>query len=134
MKRILFLFLGLSILGVSACRKVTEQYYTTPNQTVYYSVNSNSWSTTDGGYTYAASLSFLQGDNYINDYDGVLVYISYDGGTTYISVPQTYNGLSYSFSATNAKVILEVQSANYDQVIANPGDLSVKLVLIPSQN
>ncbi|MDA9555641.1 hypothetical protein N9R54_05330 [Pelobium sp.] len=132
MKKLLFLFLGLSILGVSACRKVTEQYYTVPNKTIYYSVTNTSWTSTDGGYTYAASLSFQTGDNYINDYDGLLVYVSYDSGKTYISVPQTYNGLAYSYSATNNKVILEVQSSDYNQVINNPGSLTVKIVLIPS--
>ncbi len=133
MKKLLFLFLGLSILGVSACRKVTEQYYTTPNQTVYYSVSNSSWTTADGGFTYAASLSFQQGDTYQNKYDGVLVYVSYDNGTTYIAVPQTYNGLTYSFSATNQKVIIEVQSSDFNSKISNPGALSVKLVLIPSK-
>jgi hypothetical protein len=133
MKKLLFLFLGLSVLGVSACRKATQQYYTTPNQTVYYSVSNSSWTTKDGGYTYGASLSFVQGDIYQNKYDGVLVYVSYDNGTTYISVPQTYNGLSYSYSATNQKVILEVQSSNFNQIISNPGVLTVKLVLIPSK-
>ncbi len=132
MKKILFIFLGVMILGVSSCKKVTEQYYTTPNQTIFYSINSSSWKTADAGKTHAATLSFLKSDIYLNTYDGLLVYVSYDEGVTYISVPQTYNGLAYSYSATSSKVVLEVQSSDYIQTIQNPGSLSVKIVLIPS--
>ncbi|TKB95165.1 hypothetical protein [Pedobacter cryophilus] len=133
MKKLMILFAGLLILGVSSCRKVTEQYYTVPNKTIFYSVNASSWTTTDGGFTYSASLSFLQGDSYVNTYDGLLVYVSYDNGNNYISVPQTYNGLAYSYSASNSKVVLEVQSSDFNQVIQNPGVLSVKVVMIPSE-
>ena len=133
MKKLLFIFMGIVLFGAGSCTKVTEEYYTTPNQTIFYSINASNWKTSDAGKTYVSSLSFLQGDNYVNTYDGILVYVSYDGGTTYIAVPQTYNGLAYSFSATNNKVMLEVQSSDYIQSIQNPGTLSVKVVLIPSQ-
>ena len=133
MKKLIILFAGLLILGASSCRKVTEQYYTVPNKTIFYSVNASSWTTADAGFTYSASLSFLQGDSYVNTYDGLLVYVSYDNGINYISVPQTYNGLSYSYSASNSKVVLEVQSSDFNQVIQNPGVLSVKIVMIPSE-
>jgi hypothetical protein len=133
MKKLTIIILGFMILGVSACKKITQEYYTTPNQTIFYNVTASNWTTADTGKTYLASFSFLQNDIYLNKYDGLLVYISYDGGTTYISVPQTYNGLAYSFSATNSKVVIEVQSSDYVQAIQNPGTLSVKIVMIPSQ-
>jgi hypothetical protein len=132
MKKLTIIILGFMILGVSACKKITQEYYT-PNQTIFYNVTASNWTTADTGKTYLASFSFLQNDIYLNKYDGLLVYISYDGGTTYISVPQTYNGLAYSFSATNSKVVIEVQSSDYVQAIQNPGTLSVKIVMIPSQ-
>lgn len=132
MKKLIILTFGLIIMGFSACKKVTEQYYTTPNQTIFYDINSSSWTSSNANFTYKATLNFLQGDSYLNTYDGILVYISYDGGTNFISVPQTYNGLAYSFSVNNNKVLLEVQSSDYNTAIANPGAMFVKIVLIPS--
>jgi hypothetical protein len=73
MKKLLILFLGLSVLGVSACRKVVNEYYDTPNQTVYYTINANTWVTSDGGKTYTANFTFQNTDIYVNSSDGVLV-------------------------------------------------------------
>ncbi|MEO5909354.1 MAG: hypothetical protein ABIP95_00630 [Pelobium sp.] len=132
MKKILFLFLGLVILGVSACRKeyITN---TTPNQTIYYTLNNSNWSLSGDGKTYLASIPFASSDIYLNQYDGLLLYISYDSGKTYISVPQTYNGLSYSYSVDNDKVYIEVQNSDGSVGVSNPGNMTAKVVLIPSQ-
>lgn len=132
MKKILFLFLGLSILGVSACRKeyITN---TVPNQTIFYTLNNTSWTLSSSGKTYMASLSFAAADIYLNKYDGLLLYISYDAGVTYISVPQTYNGLSYSYSVDNNKVYIEVQNSDGSVGVSNPGNMTAKVVLIPSK-
>ncbi len=132
MKKLLFLFLGVSILGVSACRKVTEQYYTTPNQTVYYTIAASSWTTGDGGKTFTADLSFKSGDIYQNDFDGVLVYVSF-GNSIYEPVPQTYDGISYSYDVDNSLVRLRIQNSDGGGTINPPGVISAKLVLIPSQ-
>jgi hypothetical protein len=132
MKKLIFLFLGLSIIGVTACRKVTEQYYTTPNQTIYYTIDGATWKTTDGGKTYTANLTFSNTDIYKNTSDGVLVYVSFASGV-YEAVPQTYFGISYSYEVDNQRVQLRIQSSNGTGIITPPGTISAKVILIPSK-
>ncbi len=132
MKKLAILILGIMVLGVSACRKVTEQYYTTPNQTVFYDLNASSWSTTNGGRTYSANLSFFQGDIYQNEFDGILVYISF-GDNVYEPVPQTYDGIAYGYTVNNQKITLEIQNSDGTGTITPPGSIRAKVVFIPSQ-
>ena len=133
MKKLMLLFACLIVLGTSACRKVTENYYTTPNQTIFIDRTNDSWSTADGGLTWQTTLPFFEDDIYLNDFDGLFVYFSYDGGTTYNSLPQVYNGLTYSFSATNSDIQIEVQDAIKAKVISNPGAMLIKVVMVPSE-
>ena len=132
MKKLLILFLGLSILGVSGCRKVINEYYETSNQTVYYTINANTWVTADAGKTYTANLTFQNTDIYRNTSDGVLVYISFANGV-YEPVPQTYFGVSYSYEVTNHRVQLRIQSSDGAAKITPPGSITAKLILIPSK-
>jgi len=131
MKKLLFLFLGLSILGVTACRK---EYITNtiPNQTIYYTIDANTWKTADGGKTYTANLNFTNTDIYQNNLDGVLVYVSFATGV-YEPVPQTYFGIAYSYEVNNQRVQLRIQSFNGTGTINPPGSITAKLVLIPSK-
>ena len=133
MKKLIFIFLGLTILGVSmSCQKVTEEYYTVPNQTILTTLSANSWSTSNLGFTYLASINFVAKDIYQNKTDGILVYISFGNGV-YEPVPQTYDGISYSYTARQDKVVLEIQSSDAKVKITPPGPLNVKIVLIPSK-
>lgn len=132
MKKLILLFLGLAILAVSSCKKITEEYYTVPNQTILTSLSANSWATSDAGFTYSASINFVANDIYQNKADGILVYISFGNGV-YEPVPQTYDGIAYSYTARQDRVVLEIQSSDAKVKINPPGPLSVKIVLIPSK-
>jgi len=133
MKKLIFIFLGPTILGVSmSCQKVTEEYYTVPNQTILTTLSANSWSTSNLGFTYSASINFVAKDIYQNKTDGILVYISFGNGV-YEPVPQTYDGISYSYTARQDKVVLEIQSSDAKVKITPPGPLNIKIVLIPSK-
>lgn len=131
MKKLLFLFLGLSIIGITACRKeyITN---TTPNQTIYYTIDAATWKTADGGKTYTANLTFSNTDIYQNTSDGVLVYVSFASGV-YEPVPQTYFGVSYSYEVNNQRVQLRIQSSDGSSIITPPGSISSKVILIPSK-
>jgi hypothetical protein len=141
MKRISVLILGLMILGVSACRKVTNEYYTTPNQTIYTTVQANDWvkSTVDGNETYSAKIPFYDTDIYQNDFDGVLVYIDFsnsnnDLNSSYEPIPQTYDGLSYSYIVNQQEITIQVQPSSGIGGFTNPpGTVKAKVVMIVSQ-
>ncbi len=121
------------ILGVSACQKVTNEYYTTPNQTIYENLDANRWSTTDGGITYSATIDFLNTDLYQNAFDGVLVYLSF-GNNVYEPIPQTYDGFSYSYTVTQQRITIQIQNSSGSGVISPPGStIQAKVVMIPSE-
>lgn len=132
MRKLAILIIGIMVLGVSACQKVTEQYYTVPNQTVFYDLNSSSFTTQNNGRTYSARLNFLQGDIYQNDFDGVLVYISF-GNNIYEPVPQTYDGIAYSYTVNNQGITLDIQNSDGLGTITPPGSIKAKVVFIASQ-
>ncbi len=131
MKKLLFLFLGLSVIGVTACKK---EYITNtiPNQTIFYTIAASTWKTTDGGKTYTADLTFKTSDIYQNQYDGILAFVSF-GNNLYEAVPQTFDGISYSYNVDNSLVRLRIQSSNGTGTITPPGSITAKLILIPSQ-
>nr|WP_294895470.1 hypothetical protein [uncultured Pedobacter sp.] len=142
MKKLSILIVGLMILGVSACRKVTNEYYTTPNQTVYTTIDAKSWVKTTnnkGDETYSADINFLNSDIYQNDFDGVLVYLDFSNGndnlnSTYEPIPQTYDGLSYSYVVTQQKITVQVQpSSGTGTFSIPPGTVKAKIVMIASQ-
>lgn len=143
MKKFSILILGLMILGVSACRKVTNEYYTTPNQTIYTNLSANSWvksTNVTGDVTYSADIPFVNTDIYQNGFDGILVYLSFDGNTdntsnTFEPIPQTYDGLAYSYVVTQQKVTVQVQnSTGIGGFGSAPGAVKVKIVMIVSDN
>jgi len=131
-KKIIFLFLGLAVPGISSYKKITEEYYTVPNQTILTSLSANSWTTSDLGLTCSASINFVANDVYQNKTDGILVYISFGNGV-YEPMPQTYDGIAYSYTARRDRVVLEIQSSDAKVKITPPGPLNVKIVLIPSK-
>lgn len=133
MKKLSVLILGLMILGVSACRKVTNEYYTIPNQTVYENLEPNGWTTTDGGITYSATINFLNTDIYQNDFDGVLVYLSF-GGNIFEPIPQTYDGFSYSYTVTQERITIQIQNSSGSGIINPPSStIEAKIIMIPSE-
>ena len=137
MKKFSLLIVGLMILGVSACRKVTNEYYTTPNQTIYEPLDANRWSSKDGGVTYSATIDFLPTDTYQNGFDGVLVFLDFDNNanntsSTWEPIPQTYEGFAYSYAVTNQRITIRVQNANGTGSFNPPGAVKVKIVMIPS--
>lgn len=139
MKRISILIIGLMILGVSACRKVTNEYYTTPNQTVYESINPNRWTTKDGGITYSATYSFFAEDIYQNGFDGVLVYLDFGNNanstnSTYEPIPQTYDGFAYSYVVTQQGITIQIQNSSGTGTISPPSaTIKAKIVMILSE-
>lgn len=133
MKKLSILILGLMILGVSACRKVTNEYYTTPNQTIYDTLNPDRWTTSDGGVTYSATISFIDTDVYQNDLDGVFAYLMFENNT-YDPIPQTYDGFSYSYKVTNQEIVLRIQNSSGSGTIFPPDTpLKAKIVMVVSE-
>ncbi|MCD8741056.1 hypothetical protein LT679_10625 [Mucilaginibacter roseus] len=136
MKRILTLALlfGIALFASSCKKEVTEVIQ--PNQTVFREVRASDWVLkTDqqtGAKTWSATLGINQLDEYIHDNGGVLVYASFDNGV-YEQIPQVYNGIAYSMSYVPRAIQLDAQLSDYtNDDISQPGDVSIKIVLIDS--
>lgn len=133
MKKLLGILAVIIVLGTSACQKTYEQYYTTPNKTIYASINTSDWGTSDGGFTYSTSITLFPDDNYYNEFDGILAYVSYNNGTTYEQIPQTFEGIAFSFTTTNNSIVVNIQTAENTVAVNPPGSIKMKVVLIPSE-
>lgn len=128
MKRsLIFICLSL-IIFAAGCKKEMI----VPNRTIITTLSSSSWSQSNGGRTYTAAIDMPEIDNYFNDHGGVLVYISFDNGSTYEQVPQVYNGVSYSYITRSGEIVMEIQSSDGLGTVTPPGTVRVKIVLIDS--
>src|SRR5471030_1445399 len=132
MKRLLSIVCCAMVLfTVSSC---TKQYITpNPNQTVYADLTSTGWTTyTDGNgsKSYTASINVNQLDPASAKYDGVIVSISYDGGTTYEQLPEVYGGTSFSYTYNAGNVSLFAQSPDGGTAILPTDPIKVKIILV----
>jgi hypothetical protein len=129
MKKILTLISCIVLIAATSC---TKQYITpNPNQTILFTVPSSSWSTTDGGKTYSSVINAPEIDTYFNDHGGVLVYFSFTNGV-YEQIPETYQGVSFSYTHNPGSIALYSQASDGISTILPPADMTLKLVLIPS--
>lgn len=119
---LLFLFIG------AGCKKEMI----VPNRTIITTLNTGNWIRLDNGRTYTASINMPEIDNYFNERGGVLLYVSFDNGTTYEAVPQTYNGVSYSYVTRSGQIVIEIQSSDGIGTVTPPGTVKVKIVLVES--
>lgn len=131
MKKLAIVLLGILVLGTSSCRKVTEEYYTIPNKTIYDVVQENEWITNDGGVTYSFSIPLAEINQNVYDLDGILVYGTFVDGEDE-PIPNVFEGISYTYAVRVGAIIIKVQSTDLGE-INRPGALPVKIVLIPSE-
>mgnify|MGYP001547687071 FL=1 len=125
------------LLSFTACKKTTVV-----NQTVnqaysaIYTVKPADWvQGQSGSQTYFYStLSIPELDDVINTHGGVEVYISFDGGVNYETVPEVFDGVAYGSLHTTGTVTIDLRDANGGSLTsAISGPLTVKVVLIDAQ-
>jgi hypothetical protein len=129
MKKILFLLVIGGALFTASC---TKRYDTVvPNQSITYTVKTTDWSVTADGRSDSVSLSANQIGNYLTKNGAVLVYFSFFEGV-YEQIPEVYNNVSYSYYNNAGNLVLYSQDAVGSTPYLPTQDISVKLVLIPS--
>ncbi|MBV8391186.1 MAG: hypothetical protein JO080_15380 [Mucilaginibacter sp.] len=131
MKKLLsILCCAVVLLSVSSC---TKKYITpNPNETIYADVATSQWSTYSDGKSYDVPINVPQLDGGSAQYGGVIVSVSYDGGTTYEQLPEVYNDLSFSYTYNAGNVTIYAQTSAGTLPAAAPDPIKVKIILVAS--
>jgi hypothetical protein len=124
---------SMVLLTVSSC---TKQYVTpNQNQTIFADLTASNWTPyTDnaGVKSYQAPIDVKQLDGASAQYDGVVVSISYDGGTTYEQLPEVYGNLSYSYTYNKGNVTIYAQTPDGITAVQPTDPIKVKIILVYS--
>ncbi len=136
MKKITLLLLCIATLGLASCKKDTIINQTTPNRTIIFNVSANDWILSSDKLTYYKTLPVPEIDQINMDNEGVLVYISFDNGATYLQMPFVYDVDAYSTSISKGQVEIDIQSSDFqsNQPLKPTKNAKVKVVLIAAQN
>ena len=136
MKKILTILGCVILFAASSC---TKQYVSpaTTNQTYLYDVPATAWTPYKdnfGNSSYQASIAVnaLSGD--VAKYAGVLVAMSYDGGSTYEQLPEVYDGISYSYVYSSGNVSVYAQSSDGTAAVQPTLPIRVKVILVDSNS
>ncbi len=135
MKKLTYLILCITTLGLVSCKKDTF-INETPNRSIVLNVAPNAWTLSSDGFTYYTVLNVPEIDQYTIDNEAVLVYVSYDQGTSYLQLPFVYNVDAFSTVVSKGKVEIDIQSSdNQDTQPIKPNQtLRVKVVIIAARN
>lgn len=120
----------LSILTLGSCKKEVTQVVDQAFSATY-SVKTSDWTTSDGGLTYTVSLNVPEVDNVIVGNGGVIVYLSFDNGTTFEAVPEVFEGVAYGAYHQNGTVSVDLTAPNHTDIVSPPsGTILVKVVIL----
>jgi hypothetical protein len=133
MKKILTLICCTIVLAATSCKKETIVQPSANTKTAVFDVPASAWTLAADGTGYYADVPVKEIDDYLQHNGAVLVYISFNGELTYEQVPETYQGVAYSFNhqTGSVRVIAEVYDGQ-TPTITKPGACVVKVVLIDS--
>ena len=127
-----------ALLFFSACKKTTVV-----NQTVnqafsaLYTINPTDWvqgKNQDGTTYFYTTLTVKELDAIINTSGGVDVYISFDAGTNYETLPEVIDGVAYGSLHTTGSVTIDLRAADGSSLTsAISAPITAKIVLIDAQ-
>jgi hypothetical protein len=121
---------SIILLSVSSC---TKQYITpNPNQTIVFDVAASGWVVSDAtaGLSYSAALDVPEITDDFARFGGVLVSISYDGGSTYEQLPEVFNNTSFSYTYNNGNVTIYAQNSDGSAAVKPTDPIKVKVILV----
>lgn len=134
MKKLLFLILCTTTLGLVSCKKDTI-ISETPNRTFVYTIKPADWELNSNGLNYTATLDVGEIDNITLDDEGVLVYLTHPvSSSSYIQVPFTYDVNAYSYELYDGGIKIDIQSSDGQETgpVKPTTTMTAKIVVIPS--
>jgi hypothetical protein len=136
MKKLLLILLCTTTLGLVSCKKDTI-VQETQNRTIIINIQPNEWTESTDHRTYTASIDIPEVDPVNVDIEGILVYLDHPvNKNSYIQLPYTYEGVSYSYEHLDGGLRIDIQRANYANENPNKPTVPIRLkvVLIPSND
>jgi len=134
MKKLLFLILCTTTLGLVSCKKDTI-INETPNRTFIYTIQPNSWTLSSDKTTYTTILDINEIDGVTMDDEGVLIYLTVPGNpNVQKQIPFVYDVHSYSYEFKQGEIKIHIQSSDNIDLTPNPpsGPVTAKVIIIPS--
>jgi hypothetical protein len=136
MKKIFTIISCVMLLALSSC---TKQYVSpaTTNQTVYADVVTTDWTLytdNNGSKSYQAPINVPMISHNFAQIGGIIVAVSYDGGSTYEQLPEVYANISYSYTYNTGNVTLYAQSADGTTAVQPTLPIKVKIILVDSNS
>ncbi|MEJ2902036.1 hypothetical protein [Pedobacter panaciterrae] len=134
MKKLLFLILCTTTLGLVSCKKDTI-INETPNRTFIYTIQPNSWTLNSAKDTYTTILDINEIDGVTMDDEGILIYIT-DPNNPNVQrqLPFVYNLDTYSYEFKTGEIKIHIQSpdAQDTEPFAPTKPITAKVIIIPS--
>ncbi len=122
-------FIGILLLGSLSFSSCVKQSLNQASSAVY-TVRSSDWVTTNGSVSYSVVLPVPELTNSILQNGAVDVYISFDNGVNYETVPEVYQGIAYGSVQQYQTVIVDLHALNGGTITAPGGTILAKVVLI----
>ncbi|MBC7567687.1 MAG: hypothetical protein H7223_12070 [Pedobacter sp.] len=135
MKKLLFLLLCTTTLGLVSCKKDTI-IQETPNRTYNVNIQPNQWVLSQDGLTYTYVWRRSEIDKITVDDEGVLVYLSHPlNSSNYIQLPYVFDVDAYSYELFNGGINIDIQSSDLQAPAPRKPNVVVtaKLVVLPSK-
>jgi hypothetical protein len=134
MKKLLFLILCTTTLGLVSCKKDTI-INETPNRTFIYTIQPNDWKFSSDKFNYTATLNVNEIDDITMDDEAVLVYLTHPiNSSSYVQVPFTYDVNAYSYELYKGGISIDIQSSDSQATtpVKPTKPITAKIIIIPS--
>ncbi|MFL9484709.1 hypothetical protein ACI6Q2_18140 [Chitinophagaceae bacterium LWZ2-11] len=118
MKILASTILLFSIIALSSCTKTVQG--PTQSFVVTGSISSNQWQRTTDNLGYFVSLNTPDVTPDIVNYGGVTVYLSFDNGASFESVPEVVGGIAYGSYYGAGYVNIDLYTASGSGAVTNP--------------
>ena len=123
--------IGILTLFVSlAFASCTKQVISDQAYSAVYNIHSNAWVTTDGSLSYSTDITVPELNNAILNNGAVEVYLSFDNGTTYETIPEVFSGIAYGSVHQYQTVTIDLHAVNGGTISAPVGTIVAKIVLV----
>jgi hypothetical protein len=129
MKNLLIGMLLITPLVFTSC---TKEVINNVDQafSAVYTIAPGSWVTTDGSLSYSVDLTVPELDNAIIQNGAVDVYLSFDNGLTYETIPEVFGGIAYGSLHQYHIVSIDLHAVDGSTISAPGGTILAKVVLI----